>query len=224
MKILLIDDDKGIVQSLKHSLENECFEVDVAYDGQRGSFLARINEYDLIILDYGLPEKDGRRVCEEIRSDGCLTPVLMLSVQSEPHTKADLLDIGADDYLTKPFSLEELLARVRALLRRPREIKQDILQVDDLIMDTKKHSVKRNGKDIYLTLKEFMLLEYMLRNMGSVLTRSLIVEHVWDMNADPFSNTIEAHISNIRRKIDLPSKTKLIHTLPGRGYKLGVNK
>lgn len=222
MKILIIDDDKGIVNSLKSALENECFEVDVAYDGNKGSFLARTNEYDLIVLDYALPEKDGRRVCLEIRKDQINTPILLLSVQFEPETKADLLNCGADDYLTKPFSLKELIARIRALLRRPSEVKQELLQADDLIMDIKKQLVKRGVEEIYLTLKEFMLLECLLKNKGSVVTRGTLFEHVWDMNSDPFSNTIEAHISNLRKKIDLPGKKKLIETIPGRGYKIAI--
>lgn len=222
MRILLIDDDESIRNFLKPALESECFEVDSAEDGEKGSFLGRTNDYDAIICDYSLPKKNGRQICEEIRKDGKDTPILMLSVESESHTKADLLNIGADDYLTKPFSLEELLARVRALLRRPNQIKNDVLKIDDLIVDTKKHLVKRGEKEIYLTMKEFMLLEYLIRSRGTVQSRAIILEHVWDMNADLFSNTIEAHISNLRRKIDSKGKTKLIHTIPGRGYKIDV--
>jgi DNA-binding response OmpR family regulator len=224
MKILVVDDEKEISNFLKTTLEAECFEIDTADNGEQGSFLARTNSYDLIILDYGLPKKDGRTVCREIRKDGVGTPILMLSVQSAAHTKAELLNTGADDYLTKPFSLEELIARIHALVRRPRKIENDSLQVDDLTVDIKKHLVARGSKKIYLTLKEFMLLEYLARNQGLVLTRAMIMENVWDMNADLFSNTIESHISSLRRKIDLPGKTKLIHTISGRGYKIDLAK
>lgn len=224
MKILLVDDDKNITKFLKTALENECFEVDTKDNGEEGSFAARTNEYDLIILDYSLPGKNGQTICKEIRADNITTPVLILSVQNEPHTKAELLDTGADDYLSKPFSLEELLARLRALMRRPVNVKQDTLSIENLTVDTKRHLVRRGSKEIYLTLKEFMLLEYLLKNKGVVMSRGLIMEHVWDMNADLFSNTIEAHISNLRKKIDLKGMKPLIHTIPGRGYKVDTVK
>jgi len=224
MKVLLVDDDKNILKFLKNAMEDECFEVDTKDNGEDGSFAARTNEYDFIILDYSLPGKNGKTICKEIRDDNIKTPILMLSVQNESHTKAELLDTGADDFLSKPFSLEELLARMRALLRRPSELKQEVLKIDNLVVDTKKHLVNRDGREIYLTLKEFMLLEYLLKNQGTVLSRGLILEHVWDMNADLFSNTIEAHISNIRKKIDFKGMERLIHTVPGRGYKIDVVK
>lgn len=220
MRILIIEDDKGISDFLKVSLENECFVVDTAEDGEKGSFLALTNDYDLIILDYILPKEDGHQVCEKIRKKGRTVPILILSVKSEVVTKVDILNIGADDYLTKPFSFEELLARIKALLRRPKQIESEVLKIDDLILDTKKHLVKRGKKEIYLTRKQFMLLEYLMKNQGMVLSRGMIMEHVWDMNTDPFSNTIEAHIRILRRKIDLPKRKKLIHTIPGIGYKI----
>lgn len=222
MRILLVEDSKEIINFLKPSLEAEHFAVDVAEDGEKGSFLGRTNDYDLIILDIILPKKSGLEVCREIREKGKTAPIIVLSVKSETVTKVELLNAGADDYLIKPFSLEELLARIRALLRRPKQIKGDILEIDDLILDTKRCSVKRGKKEIHLTRKEFMLLEYLLRNMGIVLSRGMIMEHVWDMNVDPFSNTIESHILSLRRKMDFPGKKKLIHTVSGRGYKLDV--
>ncbi len=220
MRILVIEDDKQISNSLKRGLQDACFVVDTAQNGTEGSFQARTNEYDLIILDLMLPGKDGKDVCREIRRAEKNMPILMLSVVSEIPTKVELLEMGADDYMTKPFLFEELLARVRALLRRPRKTEDPALKFADLEMDVKKHSVKRAGQEIYLTKKEFMLLEYFLKNQGEVLSRAMILEHVWDMNADPFSNTIEAHIRSLRRKIDKEEWPKIIHTISGRGYKL----
>lgn len=222
MKILIIDDDKQIASFLKSALEAECFEVDVSNDGEDGSFLARTNEYDVIILDYNLPKKDGEEVCKEVRSDNISTPIIMLSVQSDTKTKTDLINTGADDYIAKPFSLDELLARIHAILRRPKILQSDIITLDDLEINTKSHIVKRGEKEISLTLKEFMILEFLMRNQGNVVTRAAILEHAWDMNADLFSNTIEAHISNLRRKIDISGKTRLINTISGRGYKISL--
>ncbi|MCL5094150.1 MAG: response regulator transcription factor [Patescibacteria group bacterium] len=224
MRILIIDDDKVLNKSLKNMLEAECFEVDTATDGEKGVYYACTNEYDLIILDKNLPEKDGLLVLKEIREDGQNMPILMLSVVSESATKVDFLNTGADDYLTKPFSFAELLARIRALLRRPKEAKGDILKIDNLVLDTKKQIFKRGDKKIYLTLKEYELLEYLMRNKGNVVTRGMIMEHVWDMNADLFSNAIEVHVSNLRRKIHLKNQVKLLYTIPGRGYKLDLAK
>jgi len=218
MRILVVEDEKKINDFLKKSLESECFAVDTAMDGEKGSYLARSNNYDLIILDNILPKKDGVQVCREIRESKSNVPIIILSVKSETITKVDLLNAGADDYLTKPFSLEELLARMRALLRRPKDFKSDIFSVDDLIVDIAKHSVKRGDEEIKLTRKEFMLLEYLLKNQGIVLSRGMIMEHVWDMNADLFSNTIESHILSLRKKIDFEGNKKLIQTISGRGY------
>lgn len=222
MRLLIIEDEKKIVDLLKACLEAELFVVDIAEDGERGAFLALTNDYDLIILDNVLPKKTGLEVCEEIRKKGKIVPILILSVKSETDMKVKLLNAGADDYLIKPFSLEELLARIRALLRRPKQIESEVLKIDDLTLDTKRHIVKRDKEEIYLTRKEFMLLEYLMKNEGIVLSRGMIMEHVWDINADPFSNTIESHILSVRRKIDFKDNKKLIHTVPGRGYKINV--
>jgi len=222
MKILIVDDDIQIANFLKKALKNESFEVDVANDGDRGSFLARTNDYDIIVLDNAMPKKDGKTVCKEIRNDGVHIPILMLSVLSGPGLKAELLNAGADDYLTKPFSFEELVARIRALLRRSKDITKEIISIDNLEIDTKKQTVKRGGREIYLTLKEFMLLEYLMQHKGAVVSRGMILEHVWDMNADPFSNTIEAHVSNLRKKIDISGEKPLISTVSGRGYKIEI--
>ena len=220
MRILVVEDEKKIADLLKSGLQAENYAVDTAPDGEKGIYLARINEYDLIILDNIMPVKTGPEVCQELRKSGLTTPILMLSVKSDSSDKVEALDQGADDYLAKPFSFDELLARVRALLRRPVQMESEILTTGNLKVDTKRCTVHQKDKEIYLTRKEFGLLEYLLRNKGIVLSRAMIMEHVWDMNADPFSNTIESHIRSLRKKID-PNKTKrLIKTVPGRGYKI----
>jgi DNA-binding response OmpR family regulator len=224
MRVLVIEDEKKIGAFLKAGLSEKCYSVDLAADGERGSFLARTTEYDLIILDNILPKKTGLEVCKDLRERGRTVPILMLSVKSDTATKVELLNAGADDYLIKPFSLDELLARANALLRRPAAMESDVMQIDDLKMDAVSFAVLRGGKRVYLTRKEFMLLAYLLRHRGTVVSRGMILEHVWDMDGDPFSNTIESHISSLRRKIDLPGRRKLIHTVPGRGYKVDTSK
>ncbi|MDP2598789.1 MAG: response regulator transcription factor [Candidatus Liptonbacteria bacterium] len=222
MRILLIEDERGVIDFLKPGLEAEPFVIDVAEDGERGSYLARTNEYDAIILDNILPKKNGLMVCKEIRGAKKDMPILVLSVKSETVTKIEFLNAGADDYLIKPFSLEELRARIRALLRRPKEIQSEILALDDLVIDTRRCLVRRGKRDVHLTRKEFMLLEYLLKHKGVVLSRGMIMEHVWDMSVDPFSNTIESHILSLRKKIDFSGKRKLIRTVSGRGYKIDI--
>jgi len=220
MRILIIEDDKDIINFLKPRLKNEGFAVDIASDGENGSFLGRTNEYDLIILDYLLPKKDGFQVCQEIRERGKDIPILMISVKTDTPLKVTILNSGADDFIGKPYAFDELLARIRALLRRPKHIEAEVLKIDDLIIDTRRCTVRRCEKNIYLTRKEFALLECLIKNKGLVVSRGTILEHVWEKDADPFSNTLEAHILNLRRKIELPNKKKLIHTLSGRGYKI----
>ena len=217
MHILIVEDEKDIQDFIKKSLQSECYAVDTAEDGEKGLYLARTNSYDMIILDNNMPKKTGREMCQELREEGNNVPILMLSVQSETTTKVDLLNAGADDYLTKPFSIDELSARIKALLRRPKNIENEIFNIDDLMVDINRHVVKRAGKEIYLTRKEFTLLVYLLKNQGLVLSRSMIMEHVWDMSIDPFSN-----IMSLRKKIDLPESKKLIHTINGRGYKMDL--
>ena len=222
MRILLVEDEKQVADFLIMSLEAECFAVDHAPDGEQGSFLARTNDYDLLILDNLLPGKSGREICADVRQMGREVPILILSVQSDTTAKIDLLNAGADDYLSKPFSLQELTARVRALLRRPHQIAESKLTIGDLTLDPHKHRVTRGKREILLTRKEFMFLEYLLKNKDTVLSRGMILEHVWDMTADPFSNTIEAHVRTLRKKIDAGETLKLIHTVAGIGYRIGL--
>ena len=221
MRILVVDDEQEICTLLRLALSQHSFSVDIAQDGDKASSLARTNDYDAIILDNILPKKMGLQVCREIRAAGKTVPILVLSGILQAGTKVSLLDAGADDYMSKPFSIDELLARIRALLRRPKQIAEDILVFADLILNMKAHTVFRAKKEIHLTPKEFMLLEYLLRNKGAALTRSMILEHVWNMDTDPFSNTIESHILSLRNKLDGNGKTSLIQTVPGVGYKIG---
>jgi DNA-binding response OmpR family regulator len=220
MRVLVIDDEEGVRDVLTRHLRAECFAVDSAKDGAEGSYLARTNEYDIVILDNMMPQKSGVQVCEEIRQTGHMMPILVLSVLSETKQKIDLINAGADDYMIKPFSFDELTARMRALMRRPVKLEGDSLTIGDLTLDTKQQRVRKAGKIIYLTRKEFMLLEYLMRNQGNVLSRGMIMEHFWDMSSDPFSNTIESHILSLRKKIGDTSKNRLIQTVSGRGYKI----
>lgn len=219
MKLLIIEDDSSIRNVLRMSLTAACFTVDVAEDGEQGSYMARTNDYDLVILDNVMPKKLGKQVCKEIREAGKSMPVLLLSMKSDVLEKVAVLDAGADDYITKPFSFEELLARIRALTRRPALITDKILKVKDVEINIDRHLVTRNGQEIDLTRKEFALLSYLMQNKEKVVTRGQILEHVWDINADPFSNTVEAHVLSLRRKIGDVQK-RIIRNIPGRGYKI----
>lgn len=220
MRILVIDDDPKISDFLKNNLETELFAVDVATDGEKGAYLGRCNDYDLIVLDNVLPKKNGLEVCKEIREKKKGVKIIMLSALSDVTTKVDLLDNGADDYLTKPFSFRELLSRVKALLRRPQVSTNEVIKIGDLVIDANNHEVTRGKKNIGLTRKEFMLLEYLAKNAGRTLTQMDIMEHVWDMELDSFSHTLKSHVRNLRAKIDGGRKTSIIQTVNGRGYKM----
>lgn len=222
MRILVVEDEERISRFLKESLEAEFFAVDVAEDGEQGSYFARTNDYDLVVLDNMLPKKDGLQVCKEIRASGKTMPILVVSVKTGTFDKVDLLDAGADDYLAKPFVLEELLARVRALMRRPTVIESDVLRVEDIELNAKTGTVRRGDRNISLTRKEFMLLQYLMRNEGTVLSRGMILEHVWDMSVDIFSNTIESHILSLRKKLGDTKDDRIIQTISGRGYRMGA--
>lgn len=224
MKILIIEDEKPIIELLRQGLEAEMFSVESASDGERGSFLARTGSYDLIILDYCLPKLSGPEVLKEIRQEKNHVPIIMLTVKSELESKKEVFSLGVDDYLTKPFLFAELLMRIKAILKRPNKIEEDIYQIDNLIFDAKTKTVKRGEKEIYFTRREFSLLEYLLRHKDMVVSRQQILENVWDYNADPFSNSIESHIASLRRKLNKNKNRNLIHTFSGRGYKLSTTK
>src|SRR5688572_10009826 len=198
MRILVVEDEHKIAQALKRGLEQEHYAVDLAFDGDEGLASAATGEYDLIVLDRMLPGKDGVAICKELRSQGNHTPVLMLTAKDQVRDRIQGLDSGADDYLVKPFSFEELLARMRALLRRPHEAISTVLEVGDLQLDPAHYTVTRADRPISLSNKEFALLEYLMRNAGRVLTKDTIMSHVWDFDADILPNTVEVYIGYLR--------------------------
>jgi len=222
MRILVIEDDRKIAGAIKKGLQQESYAVDISYDGQDGLGQALTIEYDLIILDRMLPEVDGIQICRAIRDKDNKTPILILTAKDKISDRVFGLNAGADDYLAKPFAFEELLARIRALLRRPHEVKENILKVDDLVLNSLTFEVKRDDKKINLSSTEFALLEYLMRNPGRILTKTNIIDHVWDYDADILPNTVEVYIGYLRNKIDkpFPRKQPLIHTARGFGYKL----
>jgi DNA-binding response OmpR family regulator len=222
MRLLVVEDEHLIANSIKKGLEQEKYAVDVAYTGNDGFDLASSEDYDLIILDLLLPGMDGIKICRELRAKQIHTPILMLTAKGQIQDKIEGLDSGADDYLTKPFSFEELLARIRALARRPKETLNLLLLVGDLQLDTKSFEVKRRDQVIKLSSKEFSLLEYLMRHANQILTKEQIINHVWDYEADVLPNTVEVNMRNLRNKIDLPfNKLKpLIQTVRGFGYKI----
>ena len=220
MRILLIEDDVAIARSLKEGLEDEAYAVDVAHDGDEGYRTATADDYDAIILDIMLPSMNGYEVCQALRQDGKRTPILMLTARDAECDIVKGLDTGADDYLAKPFSFEVLLARLRAILRRPNEKLGEVLQVGDLTLDPSLKKVTRASQEISLTTKEYGVLEYLMRNTGKVLSKEQIIAHVWDFDADVLPNNVELFIMFLRRKVDKPFGKKLIHTVPGFGYKL----
>jgi len=222
VKILIIENNIQILRNIKKILNKEKFSVDFAVDGGQGLKLAKINDYDLLILDNFLPYKKAKDICRELRFFHKQMPILILSIFSDSQQKTELLKAGADDYLTKPFDNNEFVARIRALLRRPKELKGDIYRIDDLVLDSGRKVVVRGGKQIKLTKKEYMLLEYLLKYEGIILSRKMIMEHVWESDFDLFSNTVESHILSLRKKISCTNKKKIIHTISGMGYKISL--
>jgi heavy metal response regulator len=218
MRILVVEDEKKVASFIKKGLQEEHYAVDIAYDGEEGLALVQINEYDLILLDIMLPKLDGMEVLRRIRRNGFGVPILILTAKDSVEDIVTGLDTGSDDYLTKPFSFAELVARVRALLRRKAKEKTDILTIGDLRLSTSTHRVKRGTREIELTPKEYALLEYFMRNPNRILTRTLITEHVWDYHFDPETNVIDVYVNYLRKKIDQGFEKKLIHTIRGSGY------
>ncbi len=220
MRILVVEDEDKIASFIQRGLKEKKFAVDVAKDGENALFLADVNPYDLILLDLMLPKKDGIAICKDLRSRQNDTPILILTAKSSVTDRIAGLNAGADDYLGKPFAFAELLARISALLRRQRQNKSNDLRVGDLKVNLLNHEVRRNGKSISLTTKEYSLLEYLMLHANQLVTRTMISEHVWDEHFDSFSNVIDVHIRYLRRKIDDGFKKKLIHTIRGSGYVL----
>lgn len=220
MRLLIIEDDKLLANTLKDKLR-QSYAVDIALSGKDGLYQAQVTHYDIISLDIVLPDIDGVDLCCKLRASGVKTPILMLTGSEAIAEKVKALDAGADDYLTKPFSFDELTARLRALLRRSPEVFEPLeLRVNDLVIDIKRRTVTREGQTIALRRKEFDLLEYLARNTGRVLSRGMILEHVWNNDAELYTNTIDVHIKNLRDRIDRDFRQKLIKTVHGLGYKL----
>lgn len=219
MKLLVVEDESKLNEGLVHGLQQRGYAVDSALDGEEGEKLARLNGYDLIVLDIMLPKRDGLTVCRNLRAQGLDVPVLFLTARDATRDKIEGLDIGGDDYLVKPFSFDELAARIRTLLRRPKKILGDILRLDGLELDTRGQRITVDGKEVSLTLREYGLLEYLLRRQGEVVTQQDILDHVWDRFFDSLSNVVSVHIKNLRKK--LPKKyAKRIQTVWGKGYRL----
>jgi two-component system copper resistance phosphate regulon response regulator CusR len=220
MRILLVEDEPDTARMLAKGLREQTYAVDVAAEGDVALYQLAINAYDLVLLDVLLPGKDGVAVCRELRASGMAVPVLMLTARDAVQDRIAGLDAGADDYLTKPFDFHELLARIRALLRRGPALLPETLTVADLHINTRSQQVHRGGRHIPLTAKEYALLEYLARHAGAVVTRAAIAEHVWDECYDPFSNLIEVYVQRLRRKIDADVPRRLLHTQRGAGYML----
>ena len=221
MRILIVEDERKIARALGRALKNEKYAVDISYDGTDAYAMAGMIDYDLLILDRMIPgDYDGLSMTKKLREEGKDVPILLLTALGATQDKTEGLDGGADDYLTKPFALDELLARVRALLRRPQTSVETVLRVADLSLDLNTHEVLRNNQKIELTNKEFSLLEYLVRNAGRPVSKEQIIAHVWDYDADILPNNIEVYISYLREKVDKPFKDKLIKTVRGLGYKI----
>jgi DNA-binding response OmpR family regulator len=221
MRLLLVEDDPGVLRFVLKGLREQAYAVDTATTGDDALYQAEINTYDLIILDVMIPGRDGFAVCQQIRKTGNRVPILMLTALDGVEDRITGLDVGADDYLAKPFAFRELLARLRALLRRSGELRPPNITVADVVVDTAAQTVTRRGRRIPLTTKEYALVEFLARNAGRVVGRAAIAEHVWDETFDPFSNLIEVYVNRLRRKIDEDSKLPLLHTRRGAGYLFG---
>jgi len=220
MRVLVLEDDPDIAQLIVNLLKSDGFAVDHISRAKEAAFAGKTNDYDVMVFDVNLPDGNGMDVCADIRTVKKEVPVIFLTVLSDIPSKVKAFDSGGDDYLVKPFSLDELRVRVKALLRRPKLPIPDVLSVSGLVLDSKKHTLTRDGKPVELRVKEFALLEYIMRNAGTVLSRGMMLEHVWDMNVDPFTNTIDVHIRSIRKKMN-DDEGNVIKTIHGMGYKIG---
>jgi DNA-binding response OmpR family regulator len=224
MRLLLIEDEQRLSEVIKQNLTEANYALDQAFDGEEGLYLAQSEDYDAIILDLMLPKLSGIEVCQELRQQHITTPILMLTAKSQLDDKLAGLDAGADDYLTKPFELAELRARIHALLRRSHQQLEQIITIGDLEFNASQMSIKRSGEPIKLTPKEFAILEFLVRHRDEVVTRTQIIEHVWDYNFDSMSNVVDVFMANLRKKVDGHAKNKLIHTIHGLGYKLSTEE
>ena len=222
MRILVVDDDRRLCSVIKRGLLEETYAVDVAYDGEEGEYMGEVNPYDLIILDIMMPKKDGIEMCKELRSKRINTPILMLTAKDAVEDRVRGLDAGADDYMVKPFSFNELLARVRALLRREAVTKSPEIKLGDLVLNTLTREVRRGDRTIELTTKEYVILEYFMRHHNVVVTRTMLEEHAWDYDFDSLSNLIDVYIRRLRRKLDENENESVLQTVRGAGYRLKV--
>ncbi|MBI2794170.1 MAG: response regulator transcription factor [Ignavibacteria bacterium] len=220
MRILVVEDERKVASFIKRGLEEERYIVETASDGEEGLRLAMENEFDALVLDVMLPKLDGYSIVKALREEGRSTPILMLTARGTMEDRVQGLDLGADDYLAKPFHFEELAARLRSILRRSSTDKTTRLQVGDLELDLVTHFAYREGKEIELTTKEYALLEYLLRNRGRILSRSMIMQHVWKHNFDPESNIIDVYIKRLRQKIERPDQPQIILSIRGVGYRV----
>ncbi|WP_298332088.1 response regulator transcription factor [Haloactinopolyspora sp.] len=220
MRVLVVEDEKGLARALQRGLSAEGFAVELAHDGRDGLFLARENDYDVIVLDVMLPSLSGYRVCRTLRAEGNWVPILMLSAKDGEYDQADGLDIGADDYLTKPFSYVVLVARIRALLRRGAPARPSVLTAGDLELDPSARTVRRGAVDVALTAREFSLLEFLMRRRDEVVSKLDILQHVWDAHYDGDPNVVEVYVGYLRRKIDTPFGRRALQTVRGAGYRL----
>ena len=218
MRILITEDEKDLAEALARGLRQQGYAADIAYDGEEALVMAEVNDYDLIILDLNLPKVDGVEVCKRIRASGSPVGILMLTARSSLDDRVNGLDQGADDYLVKPFHFPELLARVRAILRREGEMRHPILRIGDLVLDPNAIKGYYRGTEIALTVKEFAILEYLMRNAGRVISQEELLEHVWGEGANMFTHTIKVHIKNMRKKLNTAGAGDLISTVKGRGY------
>ena len=220
MRILIVEDERRLSNIIKKGFIEDGFAIDQAFDGEEGQYLAESEEYDLIVLDLSLPKIDGIEVCRQLRKKSIKIPILMLTARSSTEDKVKGLDSGADDYITKPFSFVEFRSRVHALIRRSHQNPSPVLKIDGLELDPLGHKVIREGKEIELTPKEFSILELLMRHNGEVVTRTMIIEHVWDYNFDGMSNVVDVFVVALRKKVDSGFKNKLIKTVHGVGYKI----